>query len=120
IPLTQYALMAWPKAPADCTTEEQVALAKAAAPPAHCLSRVADQNESQARFLLLAQLASAEASATEKVSELTSLTPIIGVTATFARACDAESEVHTDWTWPAVALAACSARVAMSPVNEAP
>ncbi len=88
-------------------------------PPAHCLSRVADHIDSQPSPLDRAKFTSWVASSTLNTSDETSLTPIIGVTATAFQAAASDSP-STLLTWAWVAVAACSAYVPMSPLYEAP
>src|SRR5882762_612897 len=99
--------------------ELQLASAQVWAPEAHCLSRVADHMDSQARCLVWAKVTSWVASETVKISLLTSLTPIIGVTAiAFQAAVSVSPSTLLTWAW--VAVAPSIAYCPMSPVNEAP
>ena len=73
----------------------------------------------KARPLDSANFTSCEASSTLKISVVTSLTPIIGVTATAFQAAASDSP-STLLIWPCVAVAASIAYWPMSPLNAGP
>src|SRR3954454_17838994 len=100
--------MVFENANASWTIELQVASAVGFAPPQHCLSRVADHINSTHSPFDLAKVTSWEASSTLKISVATSLTPIMGVTATAFQAALSDSP-RTPLTCAWVAVAACSA-----------
>src|SRR5689334_21415143 len=99
---------AFEKANLSWVIELQVASAAGLVPSAHCLSRVADHIDRQRRPLDLAKQVSWVALSTLKISDETSLTPIMGVTATVFQAAASERP-STHLTCACVAVAACSA-----------
>src|SRR5690348_4495070 len=102
------AAKAFEKADGDWRIELHTASAAPFAPPAHCLSRVADHIDSPPSPFDFAKATSSVASSTVKTSEATSFTPIIGVTATAFHAAPSLSP-STLLTWAWVAVAACTA-----------
>ncbi|CAM5603132.1 hypothetical protein STENM223S_02359 [Streptomyces tendae] len=100
-------------------TELHVASAEGFGPPGQALSRVADHMDSPPRPLDFANSTSCAASSTPKTSEATSLTPIIGVTATVCQASASDSP-RTPLIWAWVAVAAWVAYVPMSSLYAGP
>ncbi|MET9603317.1 alcohol dehydrogenase catalytic domain-containing protein, partial [Streptomyces sp. NPDC006459] len=99
--------------------ELHVASAWLTAPAAHCLSRVEDHMASRPIPFDAANSTSCVASATVKISLVTSFTPIIGVTATAFHAPASESP-STPLICACVAVAAWTAYWPMSPLYAGP